>query len=355
MLKTILILFSVLKFNYGADDCVFKECVCIDFTQNTIAIECISETGSSQFPTRANPPTLKNITILIFTGYTFSQIPLKSFDGLTIEQLLIMNSTLQNIGNETFSGLTGLTSLQISQSTPLNIKNGTFSSLGNTLKSLKLTECGLDSSKIDSILNELAPFRNLQTLGLTSIYMSQLNTYWLSNFPLLSDLDLSNNNLDSFPVGFFASSPSLSVVRLNGNRLSNMSRVLRDLSSLMFTMTELELSSNSIVTLDDGINAFTNLISLILTNNSLQTRLSKMTFRNLTQLQKLYMGNNRLGELLNANDTFEYNVNLNILDLSGNQFSVVPTLGYLKMLIWLDFDNQGGKLTELRDFDFDFV
>lgn len=322
MIKSFFLAILLLKFTFSKEEksCIFKQCNCSNEASN-IRVECISKNvEKSTFPERELNFGKKNISVLKIDGYTFTEIPKDSFDKLQIEAIIMENTTLETLKNETFQGLIGLKSLSIRQHTSLKIENAAFSPILETLNSLTL--------------RKLADFKNKK---------------WL--LPNLEMLDLSGNEIETIPSHFFRDLPALKSLKLNENNISNMDMLLKELSSQQ--LSRLELARNAIETIPVEINSFSNLSVLKLSHNNIKSSLNNSTFGNLTQLREIYLDNNKLRQM--SADTFRLNTNLEVVDLSRNELEMFPDLKNLEKLDTFIFNNQGGKWSELKDFAFDIM
>jgi Leucine-rich repeat (LRR) protein len=227
--------------------------------------------------------------------------------------------------------------------------------IADTLKGFFIEDCDLRNGIVDLILAELSVCKKLSTLAIIVANLVELKPNWLSQFPSLEAVSFSGNPIKSLPNGFFNSNLNLKKVYLIAIRISNMNTILKHLSAQKSILEELELDYNSIASIDDQINTFPNLKTLSLSGNLLENKhLTKKTFRGLLKLERIFLGQNLFVKTI-PNDAFMSNLNLKTLDLSRNQLSPVPSLGYLSKLELFMFNNQNGKLTELRDYDFDIM
>uniref|UniRef100_A0A6J0V7J1 Transforming growth factor beta activator LRRC32 n=1 Tax=Pogona vitticeps TaxID=103695 RepID=A0A6J0V7J1_9SAUR len=108
------------------------------------------------------------------------------------------------------------------------------------------------------------------------------------HLPELLHLDLSYNEIDSLPTEFFASMAALQFLNLSKNCLKAFVA-----SSELVSLAILDLSSNSLQSLELGMDNLGNLQMLYLQDNSLQ-RLASDTFARLPHLQLLNLRSNSL-------------------------------------------------------------
>lgn len=213
---------------------------------------------------------------------------------------------------------------------------------------------------------------SLRTVNLSNNQISSFPPMALISCKSLTKLTLANNSLAILEQETFDGLTSLEVLDLSGNLLQSsqlQSRLFRDLGSLI----ELILSRNQVETIDDFLSSFAlNLNILRLDHNSLTTIPSKI-FNSMTKLKELDLSNNKIHKiesncfkelsslthlLLSHNeidsldeDAFKENSNLLVLDLSKNNFQSAPSsLLHLDSLQTLDLSENMLKSIENASF-----
>jgi Leucine-rich repeat (LRR) protein len=193
--------------------------------------------------------------------------------------LLVSNNRVQTLTNYIFVHLKSLKLLDFSANRLIKIENATFKGLVN-LQTLYMNNNYLESAESDS-------------------------DYFLDDLSLLEHLDLSFNYFYYLSRGYFKRLKSLKTLRLNNNRLKEIS------SSLFVENTRLvmlNLSSNSLNTI-----TLTNLTMLELLDLNCN-QLKSFEFY-LPHLRQLYLANNQI-EAVSLRHMFS----LDSVDLSNNLF-----------------------------------
>lgn len=93
------------------EQCVFLDCCC-RMIGNYLNVQCYSNYKDT-FPKR-NPQSIyqKNIDYFMISGYTFDELPSKSFDGMQIKTIEIEdNINFKRIKTDSFTGLNGIEAL----------------------------------------------------------------------------------------------------------------------------------------------------------------------------------------------------------------------------------------------------
>ncbi|XP_058791389.1 chaoptin-like [Phymastichus coffea] len=138
----------------------------------------------------------------------------------------------------------------------------------------------------------------------------------------ITRLDLSFNNISYLSVDVFVNTPHLKTINLESNHMTAIEPgtfALADLNTLI-------LRDNKIESLrKQSFNGLTSLQQLDLSGNML-AQLTNEQFRNLRNLRALNLSHNRLRSL--TRDVFT-GTRLEILDLSRNKFTVVPSAPFL--------------------------
>lgn len=130
----------------------------------------------------------------------------------------------------------------------------------------------------------------------------------------LRSLDLSSNNLKALADGM-ANLTSLQSLYLSSNNLA----VLPDWMANLTNLQSLHLSSNKLRALPNWMANFTNLQSLDISTNDLTSLPDWMA--NLTELQSLYLRSNYLMELPDGMASL---TSLQYLDISSNKLTLLP-------------------------------
>lgn len=171
------------------------------------------------------------------------------------------------------------------------------------------------------------------------------------HLPQLSYLDLSYNEIESIPSGFFASMSALRFLNLSKNCLRTFVA-----SSELVMLAVLDLSSNSLQNLELNADTLSYLQELFLQDNHLQA-LPSSIFANLSRLRRLNLQSNNVNlcglysglarrRLVGEEDgcvSFVDFPELQYLYLSDNRLKKLPMYGFYKtQLVELDLSRNWG-------------
>jgi internalin A len=215
---------------------------------------------------------------------------------------------------------------------------------------LSLSDCGIDTQKLQMLVAILPSLTNLTQLDLWDNHFDDISE--LAKLKNLTSLDLGFNNITDISV--LKELPNLTQLDLRGNqltdisilsRLSNLTQLilsynkLTDLSVLIElpNLTQLNLRDNQLANIS-VLAGLPNLTQLDLSNNKL-TDLSVL--KGLPNLTQLDLGYNKLHDL----SVLATLKNLTSLDLSLNNLIDISVLAELSNLTQLDLSNN--QLTDL--------
>ncbi|XP_014236581.1 chaoptin-like [Trichogramma pretiosum] len=154
------------------------------------------------------------------------------------------------------------------------------------------------------------------TLNVSYNSISQLNP-GISTINL-TRLDLGFNNISQLSSDVFANTPNLKIINLQNNRMTSIEPGTFALTSL----DTLNLRDNRLESLrKQSFNGLNVLQQLDLSGNQL-SQLTNEQFRHLRNLRVLNLSRNKLRSL--TRDVFT-GTRLEILDVSGNKFTVIPS------------------------------
>lgn len=180
------------------------------------------------------------------------------------------------------------------------------------------TDEGLDFINYKDLFRMTFVLYNLKNL---LNYNSIKQLYYADN------IDLSNKNLDKFPLGLLELYYSETV-----NLSDNYIKILPDEIDKMINLTELDLSLNNISVLPINFYFLTNLTFLDLRNNRIE--IINDNIGKLLNLEYLNLSSNMI---LRLPDTFYNLIKLKFLNLSFNQITNISYLiGKLRNLLILD-------------------
>ncbi|XP_024947066.1 protein artichoke isoform X1 [Cephus cinctus] len=243
------------------------------------------------------------------------------------------DKSILELRKATFPVGTRIRHLQISQSSIQRIGEMAFANLEESLESLAIVSGRL----LHVPQKSLAELRRLAVLDLEGNLMQELSSYCFYGLKLiklslkankigkiseyafaglensLTDLDLGENRLRSFPVAPLRRLESLASLRLAWNEISGLPD---DEYSLLGSLLVLDLSSNDFQKLEsDCFRAFPLLHSLSLYFNSIES-IHGGAFVSLKELESLDLSHNKI--VYFETGTFRGNVRLRTIELSHN-------------------------------------
>ncbi|KAF5298575.1 hypothetical protein FQR65_LT09669 [Abscondita terminalis] len=224
---------------------------------------------------------LTSLISLNLTDNNIKSLEKKSFWGLNmLETLLLSHNKLKSICSDHFLGLKSLKLLNLSHNNILN---------------LTITLDNNDSSSLNNLAIDLS-FNSLKNVNF-SVIPSEV-----------SDLNLENNQISTVSGN----------VPLRMLKFSLASNKLLISPKINPSLQHLNLSKNSITTLDVGLFYSNNLTHLDLSSNFIES-LHEAIFDNLTDLQILNLQNNQIYYI--PVGLFQALISLQYLNISGNKLS----------------------------------
>ncbi|KAF9582392.1 hypothetical protein BGW38_000264, partial [Lunasporangiospora selenospora] len=235
----------------------------------------------------------------------------------------------------------------------LAVENNSLATLPETIGKLgNLCELRLSGNNLRVLPESIGSIRTLQVLALRSNLLERLPESW-KDMENLTTLDLACNRLVSLPPDLVRL-PRLTHLDLHDNQLETLPEKIGQLSNLVV----LQLCNNHLRELPKDIGRLRDLHDLVLSFNFLQTLPDEIG--KLTKLQELKFDNNPLRALprtiqrlvnirrvyLQGCELRELPIELGVafrelvyLDLSGNQFEVMPALDQMVKLEELYMNN----------------
>lgn len=292
----------------------------------------------------------------------FQRIPEEVLELNTLVDLFISTNSLSSTP-EKLTNLKNLETIDLSSNkiSELNVSLMQLSALrklhlfGNQISEIPPNICNL--KKLNSLVLGFIFFggNNISILpkeigmlsNLTNLY---LGANKLSSIPKetghlksLLNLDLSDNNFEVFPVEIM-SLAKLDYLALRGNHIKYIPKEISQLGSLR----TLDLRRNDIEDIHPQISSLNNLETIFLTNNKIKEMKSEIL--RLPKLKALYLGKNQLRNLPNE----LVNTNLQILELSENQFQIPPEIlakeddPEIIIKYYLDYKKKSRGLNEVK-------
>ena len=258
----------------------------------------------------------------------------------------ISSNFLENLRDDSFTGLENLTDLVLANNALKNLTPFVFQSLKN------LRRLYLSNNRISHVETGLiSEMEKLETLHLSGNQITELDAWFLSSSSL-SYLDLESSNVEAIRGNAFAALPELRTLRLRENRIREISETAfmfdnstdyqsqiqsLDLSSNQLNFFPLEalkstinlkslfLNSNPITDLDDDSVIETpylpHLQSLQLAHIDVTNVTNSSVFRLIPSLRTLIMNNAKLTRVPCA--IFELLPQLETLNLDSNPIRIL--------------------------------
>lgn len=303
-----------------------------------------------------NANSLENISDIKYfvqlQKLNLSSNKLNNIDSLALLKNLKELKLSSNTIND-FKALKELSELEL-----LDISSNSYVNLESLPAFEKLRFLNI-SSDIIKDYSSLAKQKNLTTLIINSAGNTNIST--IPSLPELQILSISSNNISPEDTAFIRKlsyCTKLSELDISNNNLQSLADLSRgknastknDVSPLFPNLKTLDISNNKISDLN-GISNISSLQELEITTNNL-TDIALL--ENLTQLRKLNLKNNQIRNI----DALKYLPLLTMLNISGNLIGNFDALKHLKQLDTLCASGTGltslnfiTGLTELKSLD----
>ncbi|XP_018014500.1 protein artichoke isoform X2 [Hyalella azteca] len=286
----------------------------------------------------AKVPLLKVLTmdynrVGVISASSFENVPL-------LQELSIAHNIIREIPADTFSNLTKLTKLNLYGNLISTLSPASFVGLKNSLSYLNLglnqlnevpnldfpnvSELILSQNNISSIHHDTFLFLpELKMLDLSENVISTLPVNVLSPLSQLTEINLSKNLLTSLKAGQFKESV-INVINLSGNQIKEVqSNAFQD---LLFIHT-IDLGNNRIERINDGAFFDTPYLHILRLNDNKLNTFREEFFRLTipvpsTELRLLDVSKNEIVFL--QNQAFKLLSKLTWINLSSNRISLFP-------------------------------
>ncbi|XP_034933907.1 chaoptin [Chelonus insularis] len=253
-------------------------------------------------------------------GYNYlEEIPESTFLNLTeLRSLDLTGNRIRYLVSGTIENCPKLVTVSLAYNRISTMDKGTFRSL-TSLRFLNLEFNALTVLDLDAIM---------ETGGSEFALNVSFNSISVINFELglinLTSLDLGYNNLTQLPAEIFTGMPNLKTLDLRSNYLTFLHSGTFNLDRL----ETLNLQDNRLGVLrQQAFRGTSSLQQLDLSGNSL-SQLSTEQFRNLRNLRILNLSRNHIRSL--SRNVFE-GTRIELLDLSSNRISIVPSSAFLEV------------------------
>ncbi|XP_045482005.1 leucine-rich repeat-containing protein 15-like [Harmonia axyridis] len=252
-----------------------------------------------------------NWTSNSFTGIRFNNVVIDNLEAnafnlfTDLEHLEFISTDIKNMHPQAFYS---------AELSTLSFSNCKFWYLPN-IQCLNLEELIIANCSLKRV-QKFEELPSLTLLHLNGNRISALKEKTFESLDSLEELHLNNNELTGLLPKLFYSNPQLSFLDLSHNLLTTFA--LEGAMKLEF----LSLNNNRLEVFDAASSRNLRFLkSLDLSHNRL-TKINQETFKNMPDLEMLNLGYNELTVL--DNDVFSYNKNLEKLILDGNHFKTLP-------------------------------
>ena len=279
---------------------------------------------------------MRNCTTEELKNYLKSRITEQDLDNtpMSKEDLYDINDVKDNLNNQIMQNIYN-NGLMMKE---MNLKNIPIEEMQNSIKINSL-------NKIDFSKNQISDINNL--------------TYVLNRIESLSELNLSNNSIEKFPL-IILSLPNLSILNISKNKLNkfpydeftstNLSQIKCDLTNfdisfnylnkfpdvigLFQNISNINLASNNIISIDNILNMkLFELDTINLSDNKIE-KLPNKLYKNIPKLKCFLMSNNNLKDIPSDICLLKY---LNNINFYGNQIRRIRNDALTSATILLDY------------------
>lgn len=272
---------------------------------------------------------LANLKWLSLDNNNFYSVPENSFDDLSeLTNLNLESNKIEMISPELFKSEVHekLKEIRLSNNQLTKIYADTFKSMAN------LEAIIISNNRIRNIQSESFSYLpKLSHVIISDNLLSHISSRSFANLPSLTKLELQNNLLNQFSFGYFENVSSPLHLNLSCNQI-----LFCEAGSLILNLQTLDLSFNSFSNVPKCLESTALLRKLLLHYNMISS-LEQNTFMHLTSLEQLTLQQNNI--LYVHKRAFFGLQNLQILNLSKNlishlhmgQFSNLPKLRILDL------------------------
>uniref|UniRef100_A0A336JWN3 CSON011490 protein n=1 Tax=Culicoides sonorensis TaxID=179676 RepID=A0A336JWN3_CULSO len=280
-----------------------------------------------------------NMTFLDLSHNNISDFKLAVFDENSYAAVFDLSyNFLSNFSKIPLKHMAGIRLLNVS------FNNITIIPKQTNLKLYELHTIDISHNNITDIADNI--FQPALALRYLNLSHNALKRFRVATFGALSsllDLDISNNYLENVPKDTFVKLASLSSLNLENNLLQNMVRPSLSLSVLRF-------KNNKLSSIDSEVWPVMNaLLTLDLTNNTLNDNLVDENFASLLTLRELHLANNNITKI--SKGSFRGLNSLQYLGLNNNQITEVEKDAFGKMSIFV-LNLHANKISNLSNLAF---
>ena len=267
---------------------------------------------------------MRNCTTEELKNYLKSRITEQDLDNtpMTKEDLYDINDVKDNLNNQIMQNIYN-NGLMMKE---MNLKNIPIEEMQNSIKINSL-------NKIDFSKNQISDINNL--------------TYVLNRIESLSELNLSNNSIEKFPL-IILSLPNLSILNISKNKLNKFPYdefTSTNLSQIKCDLTNLDISFNYLNKFPDVIGLFQNISNINLASNNIIS-IDNILNMKLFELDTINLSDNKIEKL--PNKLYKIIPKLKCFLMSNNNLKDIPSdICLLKYLNNINF--YGNQIRRIRN------
>ena len=299
----------------------------------------LGENGLESVPSELNLKKLRKLSLL---GNRITTVEENDFVHLTrLEYIDLSKNLIRSVSSQAFQYLNDLRVLNLATNSINKQSDLNFNLLRNQLQLdiLDLSDNRINFFPFQLLINQ----KNLKKLYLDYNQIDELTNEMLQSLESVEELSISFNLINELKDGLFYYNQNLKLINLHANKIQSVNdNVFIGCSE---NLLGLDLSYNDLVELPRLV-----LPKLIILNLSLNQfkELNRNHFINLPSLLYLNLSNSFVSNELNQipSSIFNYNKQLEFLDLSGNELESVE-IGAFKNLSLIRINLSKNKLKEL--------
>ena len=283
--------------------------------------------------------------------------PFAQFCCPEIQTVNISHNALSHLSSKVFEGLFSLKVLELSNNflhsltledmyvLHLNLSNNSLSEINVNLSAPSLRTLDVSYNMLTTDYVDHLTFRTIEVLNLAHNNITSLSNKFLSELSLLTELDVSGNNLSTLLANTFTNQRHLSTLNLSDCRLINVDI---DAFNGLLVLNVLDLSRNEISNAWRLFAPTARLHKLHLASNRLASIPSDMNMPHLELLDLCHNGITRI-----VPKAFIGMPGLLVLLLCGNRIEYLQNKGFysLPSLQLLNLEHNGIKQIEFLAFD----
>lgn len=240
------------------------------------------------------------------------ELPSEAFKGLvSLRQLDISNNRINRFENKSRSAMEDLLSLEVANFSSNKLSMITAKTfLASPYIPYRLTQLDLSNNLIGIIVNNFADgMKRVEWLSLRNNIINEIQPNVIGNASHLRYIDLSHNRLRSLKDGTFGGSlVNLSTIRLNNNKLGQITPGALDELDRMKSLKLLDLSANRLESMQAEFMAWIRRgMVMDLRHNNIECTCDQLAF--VSWIDSVRSRNNSYDHLITAIDPYKHQTN----------------------------------------------